>query len=215
PTISRDGSVTLVPSHRNDLRASGITDATAALAELYSAPERQVRDLLGYGAGPGLVFQYPSLNGSGAYARVKLDQAGPDGKRCRSPARQPNRVYVPPLLDRKILADTSAPLWLTEGEKKALKACQEGLPCLALPGVWSWKTRGADGKSGPSRTSITSRGRTASSTSSSTVTWPATPTFATPNMRWRASSAAAARACWRCGPRPGPKAARAGWARAR
>ena len=32
-------------------------------------------------------------------------------------------------------------MWLTEGEKKSLKACQEGLPCIAVSGVWSWRTR--------------------------------------------------------------------------
>jgi Domain of unknown function (DUF3854) len=60
-------------------------------------------------------------------------------------------VYVPPLVSPSTLADPSTPLWLTEGEKKALKACQEGLACIALPGVWSWRTRAGrvDGKSGP------------------------------------------------------------------
>jgi hypothetical protein len=80
---------------------------------------------------------------------VKLDKADAEGKRYRSPARQPNRLYIPPLLDRAILNDPHAPLWLTEGEKKALKACQEGLACLALPGVWSWWTRDHRDKSIP------------------------------------------------------------------
>src|SRR5262249_46568152 len=68
-------------------------------------------------------------------------KAGPDGKRYRSPARRPNRLYVPHVLDAKILADSSTDLWITEGEKKCLKACQEGLPCIALSGVYSWLTR--------------------------------------------------------------------------
>src|SRR6266508_2465924 len=141
----------LANGHLRDLRASGLHDDTIAAAGLYSAPERQVRDLLGYGAGPGLVFPYPGLNGSGAgpYARVKLGQADEHGKRYRSPARQGNRLYVPPLLAPKILEDPRTALWLTEGEKKSLKACQEGLPCLALPGVWSVKMRTADDKSIP------------------------------------------------------------------
>jgi hypothetical protein len=54
------------------------------------------------------------------------------------------------------------PLWLTEGEKKALKACQEGLYCVAVPGVWSWKTRDARDHSVPiaDLDAIVWRGRT-------------------------------------------------------
>ncbi|HEX9710121.1 MAG TPA: AAA family ATPase, partial [Candidatus Thermoplasmatota archaeon] len=51
--------------------------------------------------------------------------------------------------DRAALADPRVPLWLTEGEKKALKGCQEGLCCVAVPGVWSWKTRDARDRSVP------------------------------------------------------------------
>jgi hypothetical protein len=141
--------MTLVDAHRDELRASGLTDETIARAGIFSAPERQTREVLGYGAGAGLVFPYRSLNGSASYARVKLDNPGADGKRYRSPAKQPNRLYVPALLEAAILADTSTPLWLTEGEKKALKACQEGLSCLALPGVWSWRMRDREDRSIP------------------------------------------------------------------
>src|SRR5262249_51762667 len=153
-----------VDAHRAELRASGLTDETIARAGLYSAPERQVRDLLGYGAGPGLVFPYPALNGSaGEYARVKLDKADPDGKRYRSPAKQPNRLDVPALIEPTVLRDIGTPLWLTEGEKKALKACQEGLACIAVSGVFSWRTRSGspDGKSTviPDLDHITWRGR--------------------------------------------------------
>src|SRR5438128_496017 len=110
--------------HMRDLMASGLSSETIARAGLYSAPERQVRDILGYGAGPGLVFPYREINGThGHYARVKLDQADADGRRYRSPARTPNRLYVPALLELGLLRDVSTSLWLTEGEKKALKAC--------------------------------------------------------------------------------------------
>jgi hypothetical protein len=141
----------IAPGHRDELRRSGLTDETIARAGIYSATEAGVRDVLGYGGGPGVVFPYPALNGEAgtSYARVKLDRADPEGKRYRSPARQPNRLYVPALLDLAILADPAMPLWLTEGEKKALKACQEGLACLALPGVWSWRTRDARDRSVP------------------------------------------------------------------
>ena len=135
--------MTLVPGHVEELRRSGLSDDTIARAGCYSATAAGVRDLLGIGGGPGLVFPYPELNGSGAYARVKLDAIPPDGKRYRSPKGRPNRLYIPSLINRAVLADAHTPLWITEGEKKALKACQEGLPCIAVPGIWSWKTRDA------------------------------------------------------------------------
>ena len=133
----------LASGHVDELRRSGLSDDTIARAGLYSATEPGVRDLLGFGAGSGLVFPYPELNGSGPYARVKLDATPPDGKRYRSPKGRPNRLYIPPLLDPAVLADARTPLWITEGEKKALKAVQEGLPCVGVPGVWSWRTRDA------------------------------------------------------------------------
>ena len=43
-----------------------------------------------------------------------------------------------------ILNNPSIPLCITEGEKKALMACQSGLPCVALSGLWSWKNKGED-----------------------------------------------------------------------
>lgn len=154
----------LVESHVRDLTASGLSTETILEAEMYSAPERQVRDVLGYGAGPGMVIPYRDVatGVSNGYARVKLDHPGTDGTRYRSPAQQPNRIYLPPSLDRKVLADISAPIWITEGEKKALKAAQEGLVCIALPGVWSWRTRTADQKSVAvaDLDAITWRGRT-------------------------------------------------------
>lgn len=139
--------MTLVGSHLEDLQRSGLSMETIQRAGLYSAPERQVRDVLGYGAGPGLVFPYASLNGSGAYCRVKLDKADAEGKRYRSPKGAKNRLYIPPDVTPATLKDAATALWITEGEKKSLKAAQEGLSCVALPGVWSWRTRGAHDKS--------------------------------------------------------------------
>ena len=82
----------LTPGHLQELQDSGLAGETIGRAGIYSATAVGVRDVLGYGAGPGLVFPYPPLNGAALYARVKLDKAGPDGKRYRSPSKQPNRL---------------------------------------------------------------------------------------------------------------------------
>src|SRR5207253_6981439 len=42
---------------------------------------------------------------------------------------QPNRAYLPPET-RRVLSDPGVPLLITEGEKKAAKADQEGFQCV-------------------------------------------------------------------------------------
>jgi hypothetical protein len=129
--------MTLLEPHRKKLLACGLTPETWGRAGLHSGSEAEVKDVLGYGgAGTGLVIPYTDV-----YARVRIDNPGPDGKRYRSPRGRGNRLYVPANLNPGALADTSRPLHVTEGEFKALKACQDGLVCVALPGVWSWKTK--------------------------------------------------------------------------
>src|SRR5206468_7636703 len=51
------------------------------------------------------------------------------------------RFYVPARA-RAALASPSVPLLVTEGEKKALKADQEGLACVGLGGLWNWQAGG-------------------------------------------------------------------------
>jgi RecA/RadA recombinase len=129
--------MTLLDHHRRKLVECGLLADTWTRARLHSGSDNEVKEILGYGgAGSGLVIPYDE-----SYARVRIDNPGPDGKRYRSPRGQGNRLYVPPILEPKILEDSSRALYVTEGEFKALKATQDGFPCVALPGVWSWKTR--------------------------------------------------------------------------
>lgn len=133
----------LLEPHRRKLLACGLTSDTWMRAQLHSGSPDEVREILGYGIqGGGLVIPYDAT-----YSRVRIDNPGPDGKRYRSPKGQANRLYVPPILAPGVL-DDATPLHITEGEFKALKATQEGIACLALPGVWSWKTK-LHGKSFP------------------------------------------------------------------
>ena len=52
-----------------------------------------------------------------------------------------NRLYIPDSV-RPLLQNVTIPLYFTEGEKKSIKACQEGLFCIGLSGLWNW----SDGK---------------------------------------------------------------------
>jgi hypothetical protein len=119
--------------HIKALRESGLSDETIQSARVYSATSKQVHRLLGWPAGTGLVFDY----GDG-YFRVKLDTPQPDRKQYRAPADTYSRLYVPGMLDASMLQDPTKVLIITEGEKKALRAVQDGLPCVSFPGVWSW-----------------------------------------------------------------------------
>jgi hypothetical protein len=55
------------------------------------------------------------------------------------------RLYFPPCIDWvKILKDPSISIVFTEGEKKAYKACKEGIPTIGLGGVWSFMSKKRD-----------------------------------------------------------------------
>jgi hypothetical protein len=95
-----------------------------------------------------LVFLYPETDD---YWRCKLfpppkNRKGQEVKYLQ-PKDSANRLYFPPGVDLR--ADT--PVWLTEGEKKALKLTQEGFPCIGLGGVWSWRHGGRGYRQGKGR----------------------------------------------------------------
>jgi hypothetical protein len=72
-----------------------------------------------------------------------------------SPKDTKNRFDFPPVHKKiahniwAVIKDPKAPLHITEGEKKCLKANLEGIPCIGLAGVWSWKTRDLEQTSVP------------------------------------------------------------------
>ena len=103
------------------------------------------------GRGGGCAFPYFNLDGKPLlqedgqpYLNVKVDNPirNRRGKtqKYRKPVGAPNALFVPPNGIQKI-KNSNTPLLITEGEKKALKAVQEGFACVGLPGVWGFKTR--------------------------------------------------------------------------
>jgi len=126
--------------HMDDLLRSGLSRDTIIESGIYTAHGGQITELLGFSVSSiGMVIPYMNVEDE-AYARVKLDYPGKGGK-YRSPKGSKNRLYVPPILAPGVLSDPTKMLWIIEGEKKALKGCQEGLACIAVSGVWSWRTR--------------------------------------------------------------------------
>lgn len=134
--------------HIADLRKSGLNDEYIAKMKVFSADETELRNLLKFECyGGGLVFPYPIFE---EYYRAKSDNpiVTPDGKtKSKYLAQQgpPNHFYILTEVE-SIKSDASKPLIITEGEKKAAKACQEGFPTLGLGGVSSWQTKKTDSK---------------------------------------------------------------------
>jgi hypothetical protein len=144
--------------HIQELRASGLNDDTIKLSGIYSATTEEAHKLLNrdidnndlqglaipYGQGytrikpdnPRKVTVAQKEAQDHAYAQDALYNDGGSQSivKYESPIGQPARAYIP-LAVCPAIADKTAPLWITEGEKKALLMCQEGLPTIALPGV--------------------------------------------------------------------------------
>lgn len=141
------GSAKLLPHHLAELRASGLSDATIREAGIYSEtkPERLAVLLNAKKPprrlAPALVLPFIEPEGRNGYARIKPDtprQVAGKPIKYESPRGEPNRVYLPPGV-AALLDKPETDLLVTEGEKKALKATQEGFPCLGLVGVYGWK----------------------------------------------------------------------------
>jgi hypothetical protein len=155
----------LLPKHRADLHGSGLSDEQIARCGFYSlADPYKVAEVLGgwmsskttASLGPCLCIPFFGPGGEPLdYVRVKPNNPRKkDGKTVKyeSPVGKPNQAYFPPAT-RAVLADPLIPLLITEGEKKAAKADQEGFPCIGLVGVYGWVEKrnvDLDGKkSGP------------------------------------------------------------------
>ncbi len=141
----------LLPHHLAELRNSGLSDATISAAGIYSEDNyERLASLLNWGRvskrmAPALVFPFVNAEGQNGYSRIKPDtprKLGGKPIKYESPRGRSNEIYLPPGV-AEVLNRGDAELLLTEGEKKALKATQEGFPCIGLVGVYGWK----DGKS--------------------------------------------------------------------
>jgi Domain of unknown function (DUF3854) len=140
--------------HKRDLADSGIHQDWAEAAGLRCGSQSEIKSILGFDTHcGGLVIEYAGTNGTRtAFNRVKpdrpfLDRYGKPSKYL-SPKGAGNRLYIPPGVEA-VVCEHKTPLWITEGEKKALKAVQEGLHCIAIPGVWSWRQRNNSSRSVP------------------------------------------------------------------
>jgi hypothetical protein len=134
------------PEHSADLAKSGLSAATILELNIYTIPPRWIGKHLGFDnplIESVLCFPYPGLDG---FCRDKVFPPLKD-KKAGHTIRYLQRkgagmhLYIPPRA-RAALTDPGVALYLTEGEKKAAKACQEGFPCVGLGGLWNWLHEG-------------------------------------------------------------------------
>ena len=138
-------SSSLTVGHRADLAKSGLSAEQIAACGFDSIHiPRDIARLLKWskadGLGSCLLIPYRRSDGSivsvDEFARLKPDCPRTDTKskkpiKYESPKGSTTRLYFPPNSCR-LLADISVPLLITEGEKKAAKADQEGFACVGL-----------------------------------------------------------------------------------
>jgi Domain of unknown function (DUF3854) len=126
----------LYPDHLADLRDSGLNDKTIRQAGVYSLRPSDLR--LFFSARKGippsiataLCFPYQG----GEFARIKLFPSLGKMKYAQLP-KTGARLYLP-------LKVNDGPLYLCEGEKKALAAIQAGINSVGIGGLWNWLTKG-------------------------------------------------------------------------
>lgn len=113
-----------------NLRNSGINDENIAflLSNKYLTIEKD-----------GYKLIYPDFYKDGItnYYNKRLKDPN-DKTKYIKPSGMASQLYRPPILSIATILDKNLPLIITEGEKKAWKANQEGFYCIALSGVTAW-----------------------------------------------------------------------------
>jgi len=130
-------ATTLGAAALRSLRESGLRDETIIAAQIVDDPEV-------VGGANKYKIPYFSFDGKPLdHFRVR-NLGSANGAKYVQPKNTPSRLYIPPTLHEshgEWWLDTSQALIITEGEKKALAAAQEGLLCVGLGGVDSWRSR--------------------------------------------------------------------------
>jgi Domain of unknown function (DUF3854) len=139
----------LAPAHREDLAKSGLTPETIAAQRIMSIPPNMIGRLLGFDIKDitsAMLLPYPDPAG-GFMDHIRLKIFPPvitdtGTIKYLQPKRSAPRLYfVQRVLE--LVQQTTEPLWLIEGEKKAAAVAQLGLPAVGFAGAEGWHTRGS------------------------------------------------------------------------
>lgn len=137
------------PDHLADLRKSGLSSETILEAGIKSVCPRDIDEIFGYPTYAKSAYEIPYPGTDYSRYRMfyddanKINSLGEERPKYLAKRNLGNRIYVP-VKARSLLNDLSIPLFISEGEKKSLRACQEGLCCIAIAGLWNWKVKNKD-----------------------------------------------------------------------
>jgi hypothetical protein len=136
--------LSLSPEHRADLEKSGLSPAMIEDCCFRSVPPDQIKKILGWDAAVVSMMEIP-YPGNDGFTRYKFfppltDKNGKDQKYFQMKGTGA-ALYRPPGFDEK-----SAIRRVTEGEKKAAKATQEGLNTCGLGGIWNFGIKDGSGQ---------------------------------------------------------------------
>lgn len=138
----------LAPQHRDLLTDSAISDEVAESRGYWTATRRSELERLGFKRAqqnvPALVIPIRDSRGRIVTYQVRPDQPriSDTGRAIKyeTPGDTVPALDVPPGA-REGLSHPVAPLWITEGARKADSMVSAGQCCVSLPGVWSWAKR--------------------------------------------------------------------------
>ena len=123
-----------------ELKDSGLTPTTVAALKCVAGKDA--------GWEHGNCYRIPYFDSHGApipHARWKLI-SGRNGQKYTQPHGSKVELYLPPLLD---WLDPGPLVCITEGEKKAAAVSQLGIPCVGLPGVYSFAAKNSKARLHP------------------------------------------------------------------
>lgn len=133
----------LLAEHLADLVRSGLTEEDAAAAGIRSADAAEISKIVGFTVpSSGYVIPYPGTHALRVRMVPELVFANGDKAKYLSPKGAPVRLYIPPGVVDELRADPARPLYVTEGEKKALALRKAlGISIIAVAGVWCWPSK--------------------------------------------------------------------------
>ena len=133
-----------------DLKRSGLTDTDAKKAGYRPLTTDETKKLTGVYAASYLIPYHDVKGKKTEFWRVRYTETpvGAFGTMTKKPPRYSQllntlpRFYFPARVDWEYTnADVGEPIAITEGEKKAEKACKAGIPTIAVGGVWAWRSK--------------------------------------------------------------------------
>jgi len=134
PKAVRKSRFALDAEDLKNLRESGLTDETIRANKLHTADD-------------AMVIPYRDLQGEvNSFTRTRPHKPRIiKGKKVKyeQPKGSLLRAFYPAECVSK-LCDSDTPVYLTEGEKKAMAMAQAGHRVIGLGGVWCWKKKGTD-----------------------------------------------------------------------